>query len=217
MDKTRTCRICGKNKPISDFYIRENGKHRTECIACQKQRIKQWYNRTKDIRLEKREEYFNGHRTELLEKQKKYYAKNKKEILEKHYARRKAKKLEDVGREIETMRWTIQGIMHHGWAYTQQKNTKREKELEEIFGCSIEELKEHLYKTWEEEYGVQWGGELFHIDHIIPLLSAKSVEDVRRLCNYSNLRMLKPQNNLSRPKSKYRKSLSPGPSETSLV
>lgn len=208
MDKTRTCRICGKSKPIVDFYIRENGKRRTECILCQQHRVKQWYKNTKAIRKEKRKEYLEQHRAELNKKQREYYLKNRAEILQKHYARRKAQKLSDVGREIETMRWTIQGIMHDDWHYSQPQNTKRREELEKIFGCGIEELKEYLHETWKKEYKSKWNNEPFHIDHIVPLQSAKSVTDVRELCHYSNLRMLTPEDNLSRPKLEYSEPLS---------
>ena len=41
-----------------------------------------------------------------------------------------------------------------------------------------------------ENYG-EW-----HIDHIIPLATAQSIEDVKRLCHYTNLQPLWAQDNL---------------------
>ena len=207
MDKTRTCRICKKEKPIDAFYIRENGKHRTECIECQKQRVKRWYQNTRPIRIKQREEYRTAHRQELLKKQKDYYYKNREQVLQKHYARRKQAKKDSTHKEIEKIRWTLQGIMHNDWGYTQPKSKKRKIELEKILGCSIEEFKDYMLKTWKDKYGTAWDNEPFHIDHILPLSSAKTPEDVIKLCHYSNLRMLTPDDNLTRPKLKYRESL----------
>lgn len=37
-----------------------------------------------------------------------------------------------------------------------------------------------------------------HIDHIIPLATAKTEEDVIKLCHYTNLQLLKGEDNLSK-------------------
>lgn len=201
MDKTRTCRICKKEKKLTDFYMRENGNYRTECKLCQKERTKNWYAKTYPIRKAKVEEYRTKNRTRILEKQREYYIKNRDKILERHYRQRRWKKDTDpIFREIERVRWMLQGLAHEDWHYQQKKNAQRKEYIETILGCSIAEFKKHLLKTWEDEYGHPWDGELFHIDHIVPLNTAKSVSDVISLCHYSNLRMITPQDNLTRPK-----------------
>lgn len=67
--------------------------------------------------------------------------------------------------------------------------TKRNRTFE-IVGCSPEYLKEHLEKQFTD--GMSWEklGKEIHIDHIIPLASAKNEEEVYRLCHYSNLQPL---------------------------
>jgi hypothetical protein len=60
-----------------------------------------------------------------------------------------------------------------------------------IVGCSPEELKIHLEKQFTE--GMSWDNHKhtgWHIDHIIPLSSAKTEEEVYRLCHYTNLQPL---------------------------
>ena len=40
--------------------------------------------------------------------------------------------------------------------------------------------------------------EKVHIDHIIPLATAKTEEDVIKLCHYTNLQLLKAKDNLKK-------------------
>ena len=60
-----------------------------------------------------------------------------------------------------------------------------------IVGCSPEELKNYLEQQFTE--GMSWDNHKlkgWHIDHIIPLSSAKTEEEVYKLCHYTNLQPL---------------------------
>jgi hypothetical protein len=60
-----------------------------------------------------------------------------------------------------------------------------------IVGCTPEELKTYLEKQFTE--GMSWDNHKltgWHIDHIIPLSSAKTEEEVYKLCHYTNLQPL---------------------------
>jgi hypothetical protein len=61
----------------------------------------------------------------------------------------------------------------------------------EIIGCTPIELVEHLEQKFVS--GMCWdnhGKHGWHIDHIIPLSSAKNKEELYRLCHYTNLQPL---------------------------
>ena len=75
---------------------------------------------------------------------------------------------------------------------------KKSKKTEEIVGLSFDKFKEYLLETWEKNYGKPWNGEPYHIDHIVPLATAKTEEDILRLCHYTNLQMLTPHDNLTK-------------------
>jgi hypothetical protein len=65
-----------------------------------------------------------------------------------------------------------------------------------LIGCSPEFLKEYLENKFME--GMSWDNHgLFgwHIDHIIPLSSAKTEKDVYKLCHYTNLQPLWAEEN----------------------
>ena len=67
----------------------------------------------------------------------------------------------------------------------------------ELIGCSPKELVQHLQTQFTN--GMSWEnyGE-WHIDHIIPLSSAKTIDDIKRLCHYTNLQPLWAKDNLKK-------------------
>jgi hypothetical protein len=57
--------------------------------------------------------------------------------------------------------------------------------------CSLEELKSHLEKQFKQ--GMTWSNHSlkgWHVDHIIPLSSAKSIKELEKLSHYTNLQPL---------------------------
>lgn len=70
----------------------------------------------------------------------------------------------------------------------------------DILGCDYETLWQHLKKSWLDNYGTEWNGEPYHIDHIIPLATANTEQEVKDLCYYKNLQLLKPKDNLVKNK-----------------
>ena len=83
-------------------------------------------------------------------------------------------------------------------SFLRTKNKKNKKTLE-ILGCDYLKFKKHLLQTYKEKYNVDWNNiEKVHIDHIIPLATAKTSDDVIKLCHYSNLQLLKAKDNLKK-------------------
>lgn len=79
------------------------------------------------------------------------------------------------------------------------KSYKKDTQFMQILSCSLEELRNHIESqfkpgmTWENHSLYGW-----HIDHIIPLSSAKTQEELYKLCHYSNLQPLWAYDNLSK-------------------
>jgi len=69
----------------------------------------------------------------------------------------------------------------------------------EIVGCTPQELKEYLEKqftigmSWENHGQFGW-----HIDHIIPLDSGITEDEIYKLCHYTNLQPLWWEENLEK-------------------
>lgn len=72
--------------------------------------------------------------------------------------------------------------------------TKRSK-TSSVLGCTWQQLKEHIEFQFVD--GMNWGNRhLWHIDHKIPLATAKTEEDIYKLCHYINLQPLWAEDNL---------------------
>ena len=79
-----------------------------------------------------------------------------------------------------------------------KNNIAKESKTSELLGCSWSDLKSHIERQMAK--GMNWenrGGK-WHIDHIIPLASAKNTKELARLCHYTNLRPLWAEQNLAK-------------------
>ena len=77
------------------------------------------------------------------------------------------------------------------------KGKKKSSKSQKILGCTFKQFKLHIEKQFEswmnwDNHGVYTGryNETWQIDHIIPMETAKTVEDIIRLNHYTNLRPL---------------------------
>lgn len=206
------CKIC--RKPISEKYFKEN----KELINIR--RSKKYYENHKENLIKDRKRIKNE-REKRLESSKIYYAVNKdkvKEYQKKHYelnkenyikrakvwrdnnkersnllvnVRNKIRKKEDVLFKLKTKLKTD--------IYISLKRKKKSKTLEQIIGLSLTEYKKHIENQFEDWMSWDnWGLHTWHIDHIIPLSSAKTEEEVYLLWNYTNLRPLSANENLKK-------------------
>jgi hypothetical protein len=71
--------------------------------------------------------------------------------------------------------------------------------LRDYIGCSMEDLKKYIENQFKD--GMSWenhGLYGWHIDHIIPISSAKTEEEIYKLCHYTNLQPLWAIENLQK-------------------
>ena len=77
-----------------------------------------------------------------------------------------------------------------------RRGFKKNSKSFQILGCSYEEFRWHLASQFQSGWTTENHGKVWHIDHIIPLATAKTTEDVVRLCHYTNLQPLSGPDNL---------------------
>lgn len=219
--KTLICSNCGIEKDIEHFYKRNNTKtgYRKECKQCMAIKYKVYYDNNKEKIIKKQSEYYQAnkerinakkrirhqqnkvadnertkryaelHREELMQYSRNYRITHNEEIKEKRYKKYHEKMEKDSLYKIKIL---LRSSINN---YLKNKGIKKSIKTEEILGCTLEEFKKYIEKQFQE--GMSWENKgAWHLDHIIPMASAKSEKEAIKLCHYSNFQPLWAIDNL---------------------
>lgn len=172
------------NKKRREYYQLNKSKHskdRKNYYECNKEKIK-----------EKSRKYYQDNKDDINDKRKDenreraliYYYKNKNVQNKKSAESKKTKIANDpLFKLTHNIRVLIRRSMKN------QFTTKSKKTIE-ILGCSFIEFKFHLESQFDDKMNWDNQGTYWHMDHIIPISSAKEEEDVYRLNHYTNFQPL---------------------------
>lgn len=174
----KICGSCLIEKDVSEF----NSNKRTNdglCYCC------------RQCASKKNQDLYEKNKDKIKAKVTEYYRNNKDKVRPSRqaYANRKLK--EDPKYKL------TRNLRNRLYYALEKKSWKKNTHFAEYIGCDLDSLKAHLEAqfspgmTWDN-YG-KW-----HIDHIIPLSSAKTPEEMYKLCHYTNLQPLWGGDNLSK-------------------
>ena len=182
----KTCSKCKEEKNILDFNKSNRNKSglRGECKQCQ---INYYINNSDKVRKRRKERYSENSDIEL-NKNKIYYNKNKTDIIKKLKIKRRTNVIFKLKNNMRSR------LIQFFNGYKLHKDNKTFN----IVGCSPEFLKDYIENQFTEGMSWELMGKYIHIDHRIPLSSAKSEEEVYKLCHYTNLQPLWAEDNLSK-------------------
>ena len=165
-----------------------------------------YYAENKEALKASRAKYYAENKEALKAFQAKYYAENKEAIkaaVAKYYTENKEAvnayraKYKKARMKSNPIFKTACLMRSRTRSALRSKNFKKKHSLSEYLGCTIEHLKTYLESKFQP--GMTWENQgQWHIDHIIPLASADSVEEVYRLCYYRNLQPLWAADNISK-------------------
>ena len=198
-----------KHKEQRKEYRKEyRKKHNEELKLKQKEKFKKYGKEITQKRKPYQDAYREKNKERLSIKRKEYYEKNKEKILKQQKEKRKSKKYKEyhstyISNRIKkdkkfAMIVRVRKLLFR--SFNEHNIIKNEKALK-IISCDFEYFYNHLLKTFESNYKHEWDGkEPVHIDHIIPLATAKTEEDIIKLCHYTNLQLLKAKDNLQKGK-----------------
>jgi hypothetical protein len=205
---TKVCSKC-KLELMIDEYQKDKSKkdgYRPECKLCRKKYVDENKHRFKEreaqykrndklLNPEKYRERYKKYRENNKEKEKQrrktYYENNKEKHIE--YSRNKWK-TDALYRMANNMRRRMGFFISSVEVISENKS-----KTFSIVGCSPKFLKEYLESMFSD--GMTWENYGFygwHIDHIIPVSSAKDEEELKKLCHYTNLQPLWCKDNLSK-------------------
>ena len=175
-----------------DLLSQKNKRWREKNKDQLKLKSKEYYDKNKDIIVEKAKEYYKKNKNKILDYHHKYNKDNSKLLVEKAYIYQKKKVSTD---ELYKFKRVIRACILSSF---KRKNHRKQSLSKDILGIDLDDAWEYLKETWKSNYKTKYNGEPYHIDHIVPLSTAKNEEDVIRLCHYTNLQLLKPEDNLEK-------------------
>lgn len=190
--KKCTCKQCIK-KDTTKYYLDNkesilSRKNKEE----ERKRSAKFYKENKSEILKKMSESYFNDRNKFIERGKKHYEKNKSNILERQKnQKREKRRLDPKMRTIDNLRRRTNSAMKEkGWA--------KSSRTREILGIDYCGLISYIESKLTEEMTMDKLGKEIHIDHIVPLDSATTEEELIKLCHYTNLQPLWAKDNLTK-------------------
>lgn len=180
---------------------------------------KEKYLQNREEILKELKEYRVKNREKISESKKRWYQNNKEHCFNKHKKRYAIKREEILEYHKQYDKENVKKINNYkiNWVKNRKKKDPQFKLLvnlrsrirafiknkssttKELIGCSLDELKLHIEKQFKPGMNWEnWSSKGWHIDHIIPLASAKTEEELYKLCHYTNLQPLWAKENLSK-------------------
>ncbi len=203
-------KICSKYLQEKDLDLFKNDNNTKDgkkcwCLLCTKeynklrnQKNKEknilYYNNNKERYKKYVNNYYNNNKEKHNERNKKYYKNNKEIINFNKSIYSKLKYNTDINFRTNSI---IRNLINGSFKRSLEEIYIKSKKTEDILGCTLGEFKIHLenkfepWMTWNNQ-GL-YNGELnygWDIDHIIPISSAKTEEDIYKLNHFSNLQPL---------------------------
>lgn len=184
---SRICTTCKIDKPLTEYYRskKEKGGRKYICKSCfadyQREYHKKNYEKLRQKRIAYREsESGKEVRKEYLKSE--GYRRSQRNYLRK---RRQSDPLFKMASNLR--RRTRKAFDRSYW--------KKDSPTKQLLGCDYNKAFKHIENQFRD--GMSWDnyGE-WHIDHIIPLCSATTVEELEKLCHYKNLQPLWAEENI---------------------
>lgn len=214
MIEQKICSKCLILKPFTDFYKNKKSKDglRSSCIKCgneyklsNKNKIKEQIKEYNKKRKEQKKEWATKNKTKVAESRKKWLLNNKeqrsdylKKYNKKYYNKNKIVRLEYSKQKQKEYRKTnpLYRVKSNLRRRINRYLKSKSESTENILGISYSDFMIYIQNKFTEGMTLDKLGKDIHIDHIIPLSSAKTEQELYQLCHYTNLQPLWAKDNL---------------------
>ena len=194
----KKCKKCLLDLGYDEFNKRSDSKDgfAHECRECSKQRIKTYYEINKTHLKEYQKEYYENNSIKIIDRVKNYRELNIDKIRE--YDKNRGEKRKEYiktwtkSRREDDVLFKLTGNLRNRIGKFIKNKSNPTKT---IIGLEMDEFKKYIESLFT--HGMCWDnyGE-WHIDHIIPLSSAKNEDEIMKLCHYTNLQPLNGIDNI---------------------
>lgn len=195
----KKCSICEIYKNFSEYIECKNCLNgiSAQCKDCYKITNKKYRDSIpNDVKKERKRQEYLRNREGYLRRSKQYAENNREHLTE--WRRKYEKNIKNTNSLLHLTR-NIRSLIKTTFVRGLIEDIKKAKKTCDILGCSFEKFKEHIesqfenWMSWENygnvceqiEYNCSWD-----LDHIIPISSAKTEEEVYMLNHWSNFQPL---------------------------
>jgi len=188
-----------------DHYLKNKNKYKEYAennSQSIKERMRKWREDNKDRISEYEKEYYSKNSERKREFSRKWRESNPEKVREqridffeknKEYFARYARERRSSD-PVYAVSCRVRARINAVFKY---QGFRKSEKTEKILGCDWATLKQHIERQFTK--GMGWDNrDQWHIDHIIPLASAKTEEDVVALNHYTNLRPMWASENMSK-------------------
>lgn len=218
----KQCSKCSATKPIKEFP-----KKGAVCLECRRAADRKYYTKNKDKVKARAKTYYTTNRDDILANKNrdrlreynKQYRKQNADKIRKYNKEYKAANRDNIAawktiyrrenkdkiNEYQRSRINSSPFLKAQKAVRNRlnelirlRNFEKKFSFYEYIGCSPEEFQAYIESQFTKD--MSWGnyGKVWHIDHIIPLGSANSLDQLYELSHYTNLQPLVAADNLSK-------------------
>lgn len=217
----KQCSICGKTKPYSEFHKQASSSDGFGCWCkpCKSVKKRQQYLANRDAVLarvaryrksnpekvalakaaarlkridaykEKSRQRYRSNRDAAIKRQAEYRRRNWTAVLARNTKYKRDRLRSDPLFRLEY------AVRNRTFVAFRDKGYGKKSRTRDLIGCDWSELMAHMQSLFSpgmtmENYG-QW-----HVDHIVPLSSAKTEDELIALCHYTNLQPLWAEDNI---------------------
>jgi hypothetical protein len=196
-----------ENKTYLKLWRINNPDYRKKFLEKNPNYVKNYYDNNKNKMIDSSKKHYNKNKESILPKVRisslKYYYDNCEIIKEKHKKYREDNRIKinqyvserKLNDPIYRLSYVIRNRIR---SFLKNKSIGKNNITFKIVGCSPEFLKEYLENKFTDGMSWELMGKYIHIDHIIPLSSAKTEEEIYKLCHYTNLQPLWAEDNLKK-------------------
>tara|TARA_R110000803_G_scaffold72053_1_gene135555 strand:+ start:212 stop:910 length:699 start_codon:yes stop_codon:yes gene_type:complete len=180
-----------KKKAYNKAYNEANKEERRAKGKAYREANKEEHKAYREANKEKAKAYYEANIDKIKAYNKEYRANNKEKLneLAKVYTKKR--------RAIDPLFKMKDNIRTRTWFAFKKGGYKKNTKTAETLGAPFQEVFDHLENLFTE--GMSWENQgEWHVDHIIPLASANTKEELIALCHYTNLQPLWAEDNFSK-------------------
>ena len=196
---TKICNKCKIEKDVCEFYknSRNPNLYRGSCKVCMNSQSSKYYKINIDIIAEKGKIYRKKN-SESIKIRRKDYLDNNPNLFKNWYEKNKEHRKNYINQYNSNPKIKIKNSLRARINELMNKKYNNPKTLH-LVGCDYEFLLSYLESKFDENMTWEnYGYYGWHIDHIIPLCTAKTEDEIRKLYHYTNLQPLWAKDNLQK-------------------